>query len=352
MDSNRRWIKPEMFWRGRGKVEIIETYTTEQLIDHAKFYDFSSAKHIIISTGTNNVDRTKGDLVAQNIIKGAEIIKERNNQSQVYISQLPPRKNKLKKQTADMNSVLVTNIPESMHLIMQDTIEQQHMYDDKHVKKDSIKLVIRNMKNKMREVMEIVPKIRDSRDWSATDEEDAGNHQSDEQRSVEMENPYGQHQQRRPTSNDQLQQQRGWAGTNNLYNGQQQRRKNDGQQHRGPNGSQQQRGPNDGQQQRRPNDDGLQHQRRSNNDGQQQYSMTRTNNMNSMQGNQQQVSSVETNNVHTNSQQHLETNNMNSMQGNQQQVSSVETNNAHTNNQQHLETNNMYDGLQQHQPPI
>ena len=152
MDSNHKWIDPEQFWLGEGKVQIIPTYTTEQLEAFARYYDLGDAKHIIISVGTNNIDNTKGDIVALNTIKGAEIVKERNNQSNVYINQLPPRKNRFRKETDDMNTILETHTPESINLIIQNNTLQKDMFDDKHMKKYSMRTVIINMKNKMREV--------------------------------------------------------------------------------------------------------------------------------------------------------------------------------------------------------
>ena len=152
MDSNNKWIRPDRFWRGNGKAIVITTYTTKELLEHVQYYDLSRANHIIISTGTNDIDYDKGDAVALKIIEGANMVKERNNQAHVYVNQLPPRKHRYEKETEIMNTTLRERMPDTINFIPQENILKQHMNDDKHVHQNCVKLMTGNMKDRMREV--------------------------------------------------------------------------------------------------------------------------------------------------------------------------------------------------------
>ena len=152
MDSNGKYIKPDKFWRGRGKAKFITTYTTEDLISHAQSIDFSNTKHIVVSTGTNNLDRQDPEVVVTGIINGATILKEKYPDTNIFVNQLPPRKFTHKQETSDTNKFLSNRIPESFHLVIQDNIQEQHLCDDKHIDRGSIKFFVANIKSKIRDV--------------------------------------------------------------------------------------------------------------------------------------------------------------------------------------------------------
>ena len=99
----------------------------------------SRAKYVIISVGTNDVDHEKPDAVALNIIKCAEELKSKNNQCEIFINQLPPRKLRFIEETKQVNEILSSQVPDSIHLIEQSDIQLQHLKDDKHIRQDSIK---------------------------------------------------------------------------------------------------------------------------------------------------------------------------------------------------------------------
>ena len=152
MDSNQKHIKPNLFLRGKDKAKFLITFTTEQLISHAESIDMSSAKHIIVSTGTNNLDRQNPEQVVTGIIKGATILKQKYPDTNIYVNQLPPRKFTLKQETMDTNTALITRLPEEFHIIKQEDLREQHLDDDKHISRGAVKFFVANIKSKMREI--------------------------------------------------------------------------------------------------------------------------------------------------------------------------------------------------------
>ena len=149
MDSNKKWIDMRQFWRAGG--DIVDSYTTNQLEQNIEDYDLSNARHIIISVGTNDVDRQKPDAVAGNLIRIATKLKDKYKKSNIYINQLPPRKFKYVNETERVNALLTERSPKNIKVIVQSDLEASHLRDDKHIKREYINLMTRNMKDAIRE---------------------------------------------------------------------------------------------------------------------------------------------------------------------------------------------------------
>ena len=101
MDSNRKYIHADWL-HGPGKTKIIRCAEAKDIINVSDEYDFQRVKHIIISTETNDVggiDSNEDDInrdvddIVHDIINGAENLQNQYPNANIYVVQLPPRKN-------------------------------------------------------------------------------------------------------------------------------------------------------------------------------------------------------------------------------------------------------------------
>ena len=86
-------------------------------------------------------------------MNGAENLQNQYPNAYIYIVQLPPRRNNFQMKTKRVNNKLVELVPESLHLIKHENLSIKNMFDDKHIKRNDIYLLVNNMKDKLQENM-------------------------------------------------------------------------------------------------------------------------------------------------------------------------------------------------------
>ena len=159
MDSNRKHIDKDRF-HGRGKTKIFRCAEAQHIIPVSDQYDLSKAKHIFISTGTNDVgnrDSNENDIcrevddIVHDILSGAEHISNQYPDAYVYILELPPRRDNYQMKTKRINEKLSGLVGENFSLVQHKNLSAKNMDDDKHIKENDIRFLITNMKEKMKE---------------------------------------------------------------------------------------------------------------------------------------------------------------------------------------------------------
>ena len=164
MDSNRKYIDVEKFWRGKRctKMAAGNVEETRKIIDQ---YNFINTKHIIVHVGTNDVenDEDSPEEICKNIIKIGLQLKNKYKLATVFISQLPPRDDKFNGKSIKVNELLTLNIPESLKLINNSNITKNDLHDKKHIRKEAIKMLVMNMKKAMKESRNIITREEEIR---------------------------------------------------------------------------------------------------------------------------------------------------------------------------------------------
>ena len=156
MDSNRKYIVPDRLC-GRGRTKKIRCAEAKDITNIAKQHDLHKVKHLFIGAGTNDVgnnDRNSDDIarevddIAHDIISGAEEIHKDYPQLNIYIIELPPRRNNYQMKTKKVNQKLRSLLPKEFSLV-QHGLTIKNMEDDKHVREKDIRFLVTNMKNEM-----------------------------------------------------------------------------------------------------------------------------------------------------------------------------------------------------------
>ena len=153
MDSNKTHIDVKQFWNKTKKLRVPLAADLDKTIDK---FDFCNAEHIIIGTGTNDSDDRSADEIFEDLLNATKKIKAKYN-THVYISQIPPRLKYRKDVVKDLNLMIARNLPESVHSIMQEELTEQHLRDEKHIMEKKIGIYVKSMKNKIKEVLGIIP---------------------------------------------------------------------------------------------------------------------------------------------------------------------------------------------------
>ena len=100
MDSNSKYIDFDKFGRNTKKVKTSQAKDLEKIIDE---YDFDEAKHIIISTGTNDTDYDEAEEIFDKLKQAAIKLKNIYKDAYIYISHIPPRKYLHKEEVNKLN---------------------------------------------------------------------------------------------------------------------------------------------------------------------------------------------------------------------------------------------------------
>ena len=152
MDSNRMHIDQRKFWRGHA-LRKIKASDIEEVIDEN---EFKKAKYIIVHVGTNEVEKVNiASAISKDIIKLGVQLKTLYPSKEIFISQLPPRNDRLKRLTQNINDLLNNSLPESLNLVDNSRISITVLCDKKHIKKDSIGILVYNMKRAIRSTFDI-----------------------------------------------------------------------------------------------------------------------------------------------------------------------------------------------------
>ena len=159
MDSNMNYIKEDQFWSSTYKLKCGRA---ELLEGRLKNVDFSEAKHIIIGTGTNDVEKgLSASSIFKDLVRSAQKLASQHKDAHVYIAQLPPMKGEFETPMKELNILIKSDVPETIRTILQEDIQENDMYDHKHVLIKKIGKMVRNMKNAMRNAAGIPETSRD-----------------------------------------------------------------------------------------------------------------------------------------------------------------------------------------------
>ena len=189
MDSNRRHINPKMFWTNHTckKVGVGDTIEANQAADNMELH---GVKHVILHVGTNDVETKKSaEQIANEIIQVAGKLRDRSNAS-TYVSSLPPRNDYLNNKGLQVNHYLKLRMPESVQFIDNMNMDVDDLVDGdrKHIKEQSVRKLVKNMKDAIRnniqhqrELDDFAPQERDrpprfQRTHKNAVNRDSGNH--------------------------------------------------------------------------------------------------------------------------------------------------------------------------------
>ena len=89
MGSNKTHIDEQQFWDKTRKIRVPTAAELEEIINK---FDFTNVDHVIIGTGTNDTDSRKAEDIFPDLLKGAKKLQDEYGMN-VYVSQVPPRKN-------------------------------------------------------------------------------------------------------------------------------------------------------------------------------------------------------------------------------------------------------------------
>ena len=131
-------------------------------------YNFINVEHIIIATGTNDTDNRLADDTFNDLARAARTLNQQYKSTNVYISQVPPRKKLMKNAITKLNLLIERGATESINVIAQKDLEVSDLHDEKHIKISSIGKYISNMKDCIREVLGMPPRSTQRQLSSAT----------------------------------------------------------------------------------------------------------------------------------------------------------------------------------------
>ena len=155
MDSNRRHINKERFWNGHSCkiLKAGDVYSARKVI---KENSFKNARFIYIHIGTNDIERMESiDDTAKDIINVGKMAKESNPNANIIISEIPVRNDFFNQNRIEVNNLMEKSMPESIIYVKHDNIKKEMLVDKKHISERYIHNLVRNMKNKLREILKI-----------------------------------------------------------------------------------------------------------------------------------------------------------------------------------------------------
>ena len=156
MDSNRRYIDAEKFWRGK-RCTKIAAGNVEEVKKTMEQVEFINTKHIIVHVGTNDleIEKDSPETICRNIIKVGVDLKSKYKMTRVFISQLPPRGDEYNSKRNKVNHLLAQSLPESLMLINNSNLTHKDLHDKKHIRREAIRTLVMNMKNAIKESRDI-----------------------------------------------------------------------------------------------------------------------------------------------------------------------------------------------------
>ena len=131
----------------------IRAGNTDELQNVIKKFNFVITKHIVISVGTNDTDEGNPEEIYKTLVNIAEDLNKEYKDTNVYLSQLPPRNDNKNNKIKQLNQLLSEGTPETIHVIKHENLRIEHLHDQKHIKKNCLGLLVKNIKDKLKEVM-------------------------------------------------------------------------------------------------------------------------------------------------------------------------------------------------------
>ena len=92
---------------------------------------------------------------AKDIINVGKMAKESNPNANIIISEIPVRNDFFNQNRIEVNNLMEKSMPESIIYVKHDNIKKEMLVDKKHISERYIHNLVRNMKNKLREILKI-----------------------------------------------------------------------------------------------------------------------------------------------------------------------------------------------------
>ncbi len=102
--------------------------------------------------------------IAKELINIGLMAKTENPNAGVLISEIPIRKDYFDKRRGEVNDLLRKSLPKSLNIVSHENFTHDMLYGRKHIKENSIHHLVRNVKNKVRELVTLENKININND--------------------------------------------------------------------------------------------------------------------------------------------------------------------------------------------
>lgn len=147
IDSNGKYLNTKRLFPGT-RVSKIHCSTIEQATGVINDPYFTNPKHIIIHTGTNNIQEQQ-EVIVDKFLQLTETAQQKFPQSKLILSCLLPRRDISNNITQQINTELAdkTRSKPSIHLAQHHSIPPQHLYDNKHLNKQGVSILAREFKD-------------------------------------------------------------------------------------------------------------------------------------------------------------------------------------------------------------
>ena len=80
-------------------------------------------------------------------------MKNQYKKANIYISQVPPRKEQRHAVVHNLNKLIEDGASESINVVVQNELRVDHLHDERHIKRKDIGVYIKPMKDKIREIL-------------------------------------------------------------------------------------------------------------------------------------------------------------------------------------------------------
>ena len=147
MDSNGKFIDPKKF-STMSVVHKLFSPTIASTIEILNKEHFGTPTTIVIHTGTNDIEKAPLDTCFEHFQTLIDIAAQKYPRSKVIISSLLVRNDIFDHQRSQLNSRLgrLHSYP-NVHFVKNETITRDMLYDQKHVKRRSIGVLVSNLKD-------------------------------------------------------------------------------------------------------------------------------------------------------------------------------------------------------------
>jgi len=147
MDSNGKFIDPKKF-STTSVVHKLFSPTIASTIEILNKEHFGTPTTIVIHTGTNDIEKAPLDTCFEHFQTLIDIAAQKYPRSKVIISSLLVRNDIFDHQRSQLNSRLgrLRSYP-NVHFVNNETITRDMLYDQKHVKRRSIGVLVSNLKD-------------------------------------------------------------------------------------------------------------------------------------------------------------------------------------------------------------
>ena len=152
MDSNMNYIEEKKFWRSTFKLKCGRADMLENKI---KGYDLSNATHIFVGTGTNDVEQGDDAETIFERLRSTAVYLSSTYEANVYLAQLPPTTmdGGRSEVVRELNSMIKQCNINNINIILHENLTTNDLFDQKHVRINSLKKFVKNMKDEMRNVL-------------------------------------------------------------------------------------------------------------------------------------------------------------------------------------------------------